>query len=90
MRSDSNRIRRIQSVKHEYNKKRMIRTITRKNNIVELKSQDRESMVVAGLLMSRRQNKNTMEIAIDDFSGALSAVAITDDLRNQISKLILD
>jgi DNA polymerase II small subunit len=90
MRSDSKRIRRIQSVKHEYNKKRMIKTITRKSNIVELKSQEPESMVVAGLLMSRRQNKNTMEIAIDDFSGALSAVAIRDDLRKQISKLILD
>ena len=88
MRSDSNRIRKINNIKHEYNKKRRISTLAEENGII--RPRELQSVFIAGLLMSRKQTKKTMEIMIDDMSGALSVRTANDDLREQISKLVLD
>jgi DNA polymerase II small subunit len=88
MRSDSNRIRKINNIKHEYNKKRTISTLAGENDIIS--PRELQTVFIAGLLMSRKQTKKTMEIMIDDMSGALSVRTANDDLREQISKLVLD
>ena len=91
MRPDSKRIKKIEKIKQEYNKKRSMNTSNRRNDEESLNnSSNAETILLAGLLMSRRQQKNMVEVTIDDMSGALSAVATTDDLRNQISMLVLD
>ena len=90
MRSDSKRIKKIEKIKQEYNKKRSLNTSKRKNDDKTNNSNDVETILLAGLLMSRRQQKNMVEVTIDDMSGALSAVATTEDLRNQISMLVSD
>lgn len=46
--------------------------------------------IVSGLLMSKRGKKNGVEVVIDDFSGSLNALAITDELKKQASMLTLD
>jgi DNA polymerase II small subunit len=88
MRPDSKRIKKIEKIKQEYNKKRSVNTSNHRNDEESLNNP--ETILLAGLLMSRRQQKNIMEIVVDDMSGALSAVATTDDLRNQIAMLVLD
>jgi DNA polymerase II small subunit len=93
MRPDSKRIKKIEKIKQEYNKKRStnMNTSNRRNDEESLSnSSNAETILLAGLLMSRRQQKNMVEVTIDDMTGALSAVATTDDLRNQISMLVLD
>ncbi len=91
MRPDSKRIKKIEKIKLEYNKKRSINISNRRNDEESINnSSNAETILLAGLLMSRRQQKNMVEVTIDDMSGALSAVATTDDLRNQISMLVLD
>lgn len=92
MRPDSKRIKKIEKIKQEYNKKRSVVDTSNRRNDEETRNNSRnaETILLAGLLMSRRQQKNMVEVIIDDTSGALSAVATTDDLRNQISMLALD
>src|SRR6476619_2193238 len=90
MRSDSKRIKKIEKIKQEYNKKRSLNTSKRKNDVKTNNSNDVETILLAGLLMSRGQQKNMVEVTIDDMSGVLSAVATTEDLRNQISMLVSD
>ena len=46
--------------------------------------------IVSGLLMSKRGKRNGVEVVIDDFSGSLNALAITDELKKQASMLTLD
>ena len=46
--------------------------------------------IVSGLLMSKRGKKNGVEVVIDDFSGSLNALAITEELKKQASMLTLD
>jgi len=86
MRSDASRIRKIHTIKHEYNKKPTVNRLVEQN----LRSGESQSLFVAGLLMSRKQNKKMMEIVIDDMSGALSIGIASDELREQVSKLVLD
>lgn len=92
MRPDSKRIKKIEKIKQEYNKKRSVSTPNRRNDEESIHNNpsNAETILLAGLLMSRRQQKNMVEITIDDMSGALLAVATTDDVRNQISMLALD
>jgi len=88
MRPESNRIRKIHNIKHEYNKKRTVSTSVHESDII--RSRESQTVLVAGLLMSRKQTKKVMEIVIDDMSGALSVRTADDDLREQVSKLVLD
>lgn len=46
--------------------------------------------VVAGLLMSRRQRKNGVELEIDDYTGRMQILAATEEARRAASMLALD
>ncbi len=46
--------------------------------------------VVAGLLMSRRQRKNGVELEIDDYTGRMQVIAATEEARKAASILALD
>src|SRR5688572_1993087 len=46
--------------------------------------------VVAGLLMSKRAKKNGIEIAIDDYTGILPVIAVTEDMKKQANALAMD
>ncbi len=46
--------------------------------------------LVAGLLMSRRHKKNGIELAIDDYTGTVSVMAVTEDVKKQAASLALD
>jgi len=48
------------------------------------------SIIVAGLLMSKRTKKNDIELAIDDYTGILTATSTVDDVKKQTSTLALD
>ncbi len=48
------------------------------------------STIVAGLLMSRRAKKNGLELAIDDYTGIMTAMAVTEDTKKQASALAMD
>ena len=49
-----------------------------------------DSIIVAGLLMSKRTKKNDVELAIDDYTGILTAISTVDDVKKQASTLALD
>jgi DNA polymerase II small subunit len=46
--------------------------------------------VVAGLVMSKRSKKNGLEVSIDDYTGIMSAIAVTEEAKKQASMLALD
>ncbi|MDQ3727101.1 MAG: DNA-directed DNA polymerase II small subunit [Thermoproteota archaeon] len=48
------------------------------------------SIIVAGLVMSKRTKKNDVELAIDDYTGILTAISTVDDVKKQASTLALD
>jgi DNA polymerase II small subunit len=48
------------------------------------------SIIVAGLLMSKRTKKNELELAIDDYTGILTVTAVGEDTKKQTSALALD
>ena len=48
------------------------------------------SIIVAGLLMSKRTKKNDIELAIEDYTGILAATSTVDDVKKQASTLALD
>ena len=76
MRPDSKRIKKIEKIKQEYNKRRSVNTSNRRNDEESRNnSSNAETILLAGLLMSRRQQKNMVEVTIDDMSGALLAIA---------------
>ena len=89
LRPESKRITKITSIKQK--------TGSNSKNIKSDKSYDvrgnpisNSTSVVSGLLMSKRGKKNGVEIVIDDFSGSLSALATTNELKKQASMLTLD
>jgi DNA polymerase II small subunit len=52
--------------------------------------QSEQNTIVAGLLMSRRAKKNGIELAIDDYTGILNVMAVTEEARKQALALALD
>lgn len=48
------------------------------------------TQVVAGLLMSRRQRKNGIELEIDDYTGRMQILAASEEARRAASMLALD
>src|SRR5918996_3458513 len=89
LRPESKRITKITSIKQK--------TGSNSKNIKSDKLYDvrgnpisNSTSVVSGLLMSKRGKKNGVEIVIDDFSGSLSALATTSELKKQASMLTLD
>src|SRR5215216_7743001 len=89
LRPESKRITKIASIRQN--------TSRNGNNIKSDKSYgmtgnfvSNSTSIVSGLLMSKRGKKNGIEVVIDDFSGSLSALATTDELKKQASMLTLD
>lgn len=48
------------------------------------------SFFIAGLLMSRRTKKNGIELEVDDYSGRMSVMAVSEDARRQAAALAPD
>ena len=46
--------------------------------------------IIAGLLMSRRAKKNGIEIAVDDYTGTLQVMAVSENAKKQVVALALD
>jgi DNA polymerase II small subunit len=79
-RPDSKRISKVASVRQS----------SRNGKQPERGIQNGQNTIVAGLLMSRRAKKNGIELAIDDYTGILNVMAVTEDARKQASALALD
>ncbi|WP_337863281.1 DNA-directed DNA polymerase II small subunit [Nitrososphaera sp.] len=60
------------------------------NNERSLNGGAGSSFVVAGLLMSRRTKKNGIELELDDYTGRMSVMAVSDDAKRQAAALALD
>lgn len=48
------------------------------------------SFVIAGLLMSRRTTRKGVELEVDDYTGRMPVLAVSDDAKKQASTLALD
>ncbi|HEY1211846.1 MAG TPA: DNA-directed DNA polymerase II small subunit [Nitrososphaera sp.] len=48
------------------------------------------SIIVAGLVMSKRTKKTELELALDDYTGILNVTAVAEDVKKQASTLALD
>jgi DNA polymerase II small subunit len=84
LRPDSKRITKITSLKHKSNNAKL-----RKRYDVNGDANTNSSVIV-GLLMSKRSKKNGLEMVLDDYSGMLSVLAVTEELKKQASMLTLD
>ena len=82
-RPDSKRIKKIASIKQFLNQSRINPKSQSKENL-------EESLFIAGLIMEKKIKKNSYNLTIDDQSGLLEAFAYDEDLKKQISSLILD
>src|ERR687888_1555538 len=85
LRPDSKRITKIASVKQKANNTKIVKPYNIEENLIA-----NPCSVVAGLLMSKHSKRNGLEIVIDDYSGTLTALATTEELKKQASMLALD
>ncbi len=83
-RPDSKRISKVSAVKHRV---RISKQAERGEKSLHGAA---SSIIVAGLLMSKRIKKNDVELAIDDYSGILTAISTVEDVKKQTSTLALD
>lgn len=82
-RPDSKKIKKIAFIKQFLNQSRINPKSQPKENL-------EESLFIAGLIMEKKIKKNGYNLTIDDQSGSLEAFAYDEDLKKQISSLILD
>ncbi|MGB6629414.1 MAG: DNA-directed DNA polymerase II small subunit [Nitrososphaeraceae archaeon] len=85
LRPESKRITKIASIKQKANNAKK-----GKSHYVEGNLNTNSSSVVAGLLMTKHSKKNGLEMIIDDYSGTLSALATTEELKKQASMITFD
>src|SRR5690349_16099656 len=85
LRPESKRITKIASIKQKANNAKK-----GKPHYVEGNLNTNSSSIVAGLLMSKHSKKNGLEMIIDDYSGTLSALATTEELKKQASTITFD
>jgi DNA polymerase II small subunit len=91
LRPESKRITKIASVKHNTNNAKVGKSYsTEVGNINFNKSSSSSFSVVAGLVMSKRSKKNGLELVIDDYSGTMSALAVTEEIKKLAMTLTLD
>jgi DNA polymerase II small subunit len=83
-RPDSKRISKVSAVKQRV---RMGKQVERGEKSLHGAA---NSIIVAGLLMSKRTKKNDVELAIDDHTGILTAISTIEDVKKQASTLALD
>jgi DNA polymerase II small subunit len=85
IRSESRQIRKVKHIKDLRNKSRFS-SLDNENE----RAKFIDSAFVAGLIMSKRNRKNDVELVIDDTTGSISVVCKTQDLINEASSLVLD
>ena len=85
IRSESRQIRKIKHIKDLRNKSR-VSSLDNENE----RGKFIDSVFVAGLIMSKRNRKNDVELVIDDTTGSIPVVCKTWDLINEASSLVLD
>ena len=83
-RPDSKRISKVSSVKQRV---RMGKQIERGEKSLHGAG---NSIIIAGLLMSKRTKKNDVELSVDDYTGILTATSTLEDVKKQVSTLTLD
>jgi DNA polymerase II small subunit len=86
LRPDSKRITKISSIKQKVNDSRK----NKSSNDTKDSLNGNPSSIVAGLLMSKHSKKSGLEITVDDYTGTLSALAVSEELKKQVSMLALD
>jgi DNA polymerase II small subunit len=85
MRSESRQIRKIKYIKDFRNKSRS----SFLDNEIE-RGKFIDSVFVAGLIMSKRNRKNDVELVLDDTTGSIAVFCKTKELINEASSLVLD
>jgi DNA polymerase II small subunit len=85
IRSESRQIRKIKQIKDLRNKSRYTSVESEDNN-----ERTFGSAFVAGLIMSKRNRKNDVELIIDDTTGSIPVICKTRELINESSTLVLD
>jgi DNA polymerase II small subunit len=88
LRPESKRIIQIASVRHNTNNSKAGKSSY--SSRIEGNFVRNPSSVIAGLLMSKRSKKNGIELVIDDYSGTMSALAVTEELKKLAMTLTLD
>ncbi len=83
-RPDSKRISKVSAVKQRV---RMGKHIERGEKSLHGAG---NSIIIAGLLMSKRTKKNDVELSLDDYTGILTATSTLEDVKKQVSTLTLD
>ena len=85
IRSESRQIRKIKHIRDLRNKSRFssLDNETERGKFID-------SAFVAGLIMSKRNRKNDVELVIDDTTGSIPLVCKTRDLIDEASSLVLD
>lgn len=83
-RPDSKRISKVSAVKQRV---RMGKQIERGEKSLHGAG---NSIIIAGLLMSKRTKKNDVELSVDDYTGILTATSSLEDVKKQVSTLTLD
>jgi DNA polymerase II small subunit len=89
LRPESKRITKIASVKHNTNNAKVGKSYNTEGG-GNISFNKNSSSIVAGLLMSKRSKKNGLELVIDDYSGTMSALAVTEEIKNLAMMLTLD
>ena len=83
-RPDSKRISKVSAVKQRV---RMGKQIERGEKSLHGAG---NSIIIAGLLMSKRTKKNDVELSLDDHTGILTVTSALEDVKKQVSTLTLD
>jgi DNA polymerase II small subunit len=83
-RPDSKRITRIASVKKSANGSGKQPARGERNGSYGM------TTMVAGLVMSRRTKKNGIELVVDDYTGTMEVMAVSEDAKKQASFVALD
>jgi DNA polymerase II small subunit len=95
LRPDSKRINKIAFVKKNHNVNKQHNKSRSEYNFNQVENNKNFSLggnssVIAGLLMSKRSKRNSIELTIDDQTGILNTLAVTDEVMKIVSKLTLD
>ncbi len=92
LRPESKRITKIASVKHNTNNTKVGKSYSTEGGgrNINFNTNSSSFSIVAGLLMSKRSKKNGLELVIDDYSGTMSALAVTEEIKKLAMMVTLD
>lgn len=91
-RQESKNITKISFIKNNIVnlKKNSSRSMFENNNLNSRRYDKNSSFFISGLVMSKNSKKNGLEIIIDDQSGIINTVAVSDDVKRQVAMIALD